>query len=368
SPAKGGASMSVFDDPSFFPIGVWLQSPGNAAGYRAMGVNTFVAQWNALNDQSMAQLTAAGMNVITDQGRDFAYAGEPRLIAWMHQDEPDNAQADGKGGWGPPVSPAKLLADYQAMKAKDPSRPVFLGLGQGVAWPEYYGRGVDAGRTDVYYRYAEAGDILRFDIYPVNSPDAPVHGKLWLVAQGVDNLRKYGHDAKPVWAVIETTNIDGREAAHTPTPHQVKAEVWMALVHGAKGISYFCHIFKPRFDEPGLLHDDVMRPAVSAINRQITELAPVLNSATITGDAAVASSNAAVPIDVMEKRYGGATYLFAVGMRDGATTGRFTVPSLAASGAANVEVIGEGRSLRLVNGAFGDAFEPYGVHLYKIGG
>ena len=30
------------NDPSFFPIGVWLQSPTRAPQYRAIGVNTFV--------------------------------------------------------------------------------------------------------------------------------------------------------------------------------------------------------------------------------------------------------------------------------------------------------------------------------------
>jgi opacity protein-like surface antigen len=29
-------------DPNFFPIGVWLQSPSNAAGYSAMGINTYI--------------------------------------------------------------------------------------------------------------------------------------------------------------------------------------------------------------------------------------------------------------------------------------------------------------------------------------
>ena len=28
-------------DPSFFPIAVWLQSPGNAPAYAAIGINTF---------------------------------------------------------------------------------------------------------------------------------------------------------------------------------------------------------------------------------------------------------------------------------------------------------------------------------------
>src|SRR5438270_10100682 len=52
----------------------------------------------------------------------------------MHNDEPDNPQSPGRGkGYGPPVPPAKVVADYERMKRADPSRPVFLNLGQG--WP-----------------------------------------------------------------------------------------------------------------------------------------------------------------------------------------------------------------------------------------
>ena len=42
------------------------------------------------------------------------------------------------------------------------------------------------------------------------------------------------------------------------TPHQVKAEVWMSLVHGSRGLIYFVHQFKPRFNEHALLDDPEM--------------------------------------------------------------------------------------------------------------
>ena len=51
----------------------------------------------------------------------------------------------------------------------------------------------------------------------------------------------------------------------------------MALIRGARGIIYFAHQFKPKFIEAGLLADEEMAAAVGAINKQIQELAPVLN-------------------------------------------------------------------------------------------
>src|SRR5262245_42590892 len=92
------------------------------------------------------------------------------------------------------------------------------------------------------------------------------------------------------------------------TPGQVRAEVWMSLVRGSRGLIYFVHQFQPRFVEAGLLDDKEMTAAVGAINKQIHELAPVLNSPTVPDGVTVASSVAAVPVEAMVKRRGGATY------------------------------------------------------------
>jgi hypothetical protein len=138
----------------------------------------------------------------------------------------------------------------------------------------------------------------------------------------------------------------------------------MSLIHGSMGLLYFVHEWNPRFNEHALLDDPEMLPAVTAINRQIRELAPVLNSPTVSGGVRAVSSNPAVPIAAMAKRYGGATYVFAVGMRDGQTTGTFKVSDLPQ--AASAEVLGEGRTVPLRDGALEDGFAPYDVHLYRI--
>ena len=61
-------------------------------------------------------------------------------------------------------------------------------------------------------------------------------------------------------------------------PAQVRAEVWMSLVHGSAGIGYFAHIFSPSFIEAGLLSEPAVKAGVKAINSEIASLAPVLNT------------------------------------------------------------------------------------------
>ena len=104
---------------------------------------------------------------------------------------------------------------------------------------------------------------------------------LWYVAKGVDRLVGWTEGRRIVWNCIETSRISNENAK--PTPHQVRAEVWMALVHGSRGLIYFVHQFRPRFNEHALLDDPELLPAVTAINRQIIELAPILNSPTVIG-------------------------------------------------------------------------------------
>jgi hypothetical protein len=66
----------------------------------------------------------------------------------------------------------------------------------------------------------------------------------------------------------------------------------------------------------------------------------------------------------MMKKYKGAVYLFAVGMRGGETTVTFTVHGLV--GEKNVEVRDESRKIFLKDGVFKDKFGPWDVHLYRI--
>lgn len=361
SPAEASAWL---DDPGVFPIAVWLQNPANAPRYQQAGVNLYVGLWRGPTEDQLAELKRHDMRVICGQNRvGLAHRDDATIVGWMHGDEPDNAQSrrDGRG-YDPPILPARIVEDYQRLKRADPSRPVLLNLGQGVAWDGWYGRGVRTNHPEDYPEYVRGCDIASFDIYPACHDHPDVAGKLWMVAEGVSRLRQWSGEAKRVWNCIECTRISNPDAK--ATPQQVKAEVWMSLVRGSTGIIYFVHQFKPVFIEAGLLADAEMLAGVTAVNRQIHELAPVLNSPTIADGVTVSSSNVDVPVEALVKRHEGATYVFAVGMREGATTARFEVAGV--RGETRVEVLGEDRALMVNGGVFEDGFEAWGVHLYRV--
>lgn len=367
--AAGNSSYSKWpngppSDAGFFPIAVWLQAPANAERYRKAGFNTYVGLWKGPTGEQLAALKKAGMRLICEQNEVALHRlDDPTIIGWMHGDEPDNAQSLGNGkGYGPPIPPEKIVAGYKRIKAADPSRPMMLNLGQGVAFDNYIGRGVRRNHPGDYPEYLKGCDIASFDIYPVNHDSKEVAGKLWFVAQGVERLAKWSGGEKIIWNCLECTRIG--ELDKKPTPHQVRCEAWMSLIHGSRGLIYFVHQFKPAFHEAALLDDPEMLAAVTALNNQITGLAPVLNSRTIHDAVTVRSESTDVPVATMAKQYKGATYLFAVAMRDGETTATFKLSGV--DGARTVEVIDENRKLAVTDGSFNDRFGPWDAHLYRL--
>lgn len=347
-----------------FTIAVWLQNPRNAVRYKAAGFNTYVGLWRGPTEIQLAQLKQAGMKVICSQNEvGLAHLDDETIVGWMHGDEPDNAQSRGTGkGYGPPVAPAKIVDDYKKIKARDSSRPVLLNLGQGVAWDGWHGRGVRTNHPEDYPEYVAGCDIASFDIYPAAHRKGEIAGKLWYVARGVERLVRWTEGRKPVFNCIECTRIN--HPTNKATPHQVRAEVWMSIVHGSTGLIYFVHEWQPRFNESAILSDPEMLGAITKINGQIAELSPVIMSPTIEDGARVVSDNPEVPVALMAKRYENAIYIFAVGMRQGRTNAKFTVNGM--TGDRQVEVLGEDRKIASRQGVFEDEFKEWDVHLYKV--
>ena len=234
-------------EPDFFPIGVWLQSSFRAPKYKAIGINTYVALWEGPTEAQLSDLARARMFAVAAQNSVGLQSKNRQVIkAWMHGDEPDNAQPIGAGLYGGCVPAADVVRRSREIKALDPTRPVLINFGQGVASEFWKGRGPCTGDQTYYDRAAPRADILSFDIYPVGSSTPEVKGKLEYVARGVTNLAGHAAGGQAIWAVLETTALD---PAIRPSRAQVRAEVWMALVHGSKGIVYFVHEFKPQFRE-----------------------------------------------------------------------------------------------------------------------
>ena len=251
--------------------------------------------------------------------------------------------------------PAKDVArETRAIQSRDPSRPVLVGFGRGLADPGWRGRGFCAGDMSYYDEASVGADILTFDIYPVASG----YGRqLDYPARGIERLKtiaRQGH----VWAVVETTHINSPDARVSPA--ELRSEVLLAIIRGADGLMYFAHEWTGGFREDGLFRYPEIVSAVKDMNALLRRLAPVLNSPTIEGRIAVSGTIASA---TMLKEHDGALYLFA-----GSTEAKAGSLSFSLSGVSNgsAEVIGENRRTPIKVGVLHDSFSGYEVHIYRI--
>jgi hypothetical protein len=354
------AAEKLKRDENFFPLAVWVQSPNNAERFKAAGVNTYVGLWRGPTEEHLAKLKAAGMKIVCAQNQTaLAHKDDTNIIAWLQGDEPDNAQSLGEGkGWGPPISPEKVVERYEKMRAADPTRPIVLNLGQGVAWDNWIGRGVRRNHPEDYVEYVNGGDIVSFDIYPATHEHADIKGNLEYVGKGVERLKKWAGPEREVWNCVEAKIAKDSRV----TPHQLRAEVWMSIIHGSRGIIYFVHQFEPVFREASVFEDAELLKAFTAINKQIAGLAPVLNSQETLPVEIVAKAESG-PVAALAKKHGPDIYVFAVAMANQKASATLKVQN--AGGDYEVEVLEEGRRFQNVS-EITATFEPYEVHLYKM--
>ncbi len=314
-------------NPDYLTRGVWLQSPWNAPLFEGVGVNQYVALYDGtveadpVDGPILPLLRDYKMPVFGDQATGLSepdaaeHLTDPIINAWVQQDEPDNAQSLPSGGYRDCVPPSKIVSLYNQFKRTDPNRPIFLGLGQGTGWNAnscYYGRGSvccspNRGFAD-YPTYIQGADIVASDVYPENDGNP-----LWWISRTADRLRYWSNYAKPVWQWIELVNFGG-DPSVTLTPAEVEAEVWMSIIHGARGVGYFVHQFAPTFEEDSIFypeHADT-EAAVAKTNIRLAALARPVNKPPVANGVTVTSSNPNAAINVLLKRYGGSTFVLAV--------------------------------------------------------
>lgn len=356
---------SLLSRDDFFPLAVWLQDPGVAADYKTLGINLYVGLWQGPTSRQLAQLKAARMPVIsrmnqtglTDPNGDI-------IVGWMMKDEPDNVQGEWKSDRvSPPLTPGAVNTEYQQMREADPTRPILLNLGQGVAWDQWHGRGPRTNHPEDYPKYVRSGDIISFDIYPVTHSDPAVSGKLEFVARGIDRLINWTHGKKPVWSFVGASRIGNAEIL--PTAEQIRSQVWLSIIHGATGIVYFVHQFKPSFVEASLLENSRLRDAVRRLNARVSSLAPVLKGDSKPDLIEIApTTSSANSISLLVKQDGCTLFVFAGNRSKFPGDYRFSLTGSRMDG--EIDVLDENRTIQITKGRFDDQFGPYDIHLYKI--
>jgi hypothetical protein len=159
-----------------------------------------------------------------------------------------------------------------------------------------------------------------------------------------------------------------------PREDELYGMSFAALVHGAKGITYFAYggavVPERKIFSYGITSKEKVWRATTNVVQRISSLTPVLLSRDVPQPPAPETASGPTldalgegpSVTVLEKEYDGWSYLLAVNAASAEVTARFDVAA-----AGTVEVLWEDRSLKpSADGSIKDRFAPLGVHVYRF--
>jgi hypothetical protein len=306
---------------AIFPRMVWRQCPTYYPTSLGAGINTFLGVSCDGPEEQFTRLAGRALSTV-----DSATPGVsgPGVVGWHLPDEAD-------------VS----VGDIQKIsRPKADGRVTFLTLTDkfsqhAAAGP--YGKAI-------YPDFFASADVIGFDTYPIEvrcSIDQ-LDNVYWMQRELISLT-----GGKPTFQWIEAGPMEHCTWNQDPTPEVVRAETWLAIAGGARGIGYF-----PDYWE------EQIRNEVRLTNREILALAPAL-----LAPAAKATWSLQSPVRVSARRYNGATYIVAVNASTQPATASFGIPGL---GGRKLRVFREGRLVSPMGDLVTDRLPGLGVAIYVV--
>jgi hypothetical protein len=316
----GGGALLLEGQP-FFPLLVVGACPGLYDGLLAVGINVFVGDPCGGLQPQVDGLAGRALSVADASEAATAGAG---LIGSYYPDEADGHSMTG--------------ANLPQAPAAPPQQVRFLTLTNHFysgAAPLPQGRGM-------YPSLIAKADMIGFDLYPLQNWCRP--GALGDVYSAQRELLAQAA-GKPTFQWIEAGQMDCLDVpALAVTPETVRAESWLAVAGGARGLGFFPIGWTGDIGE-----------AILGVARDVQAIGPAL----LAPDAPVSITDG--PVKVGARSYNGALYVIAVNSGYSAAAATIAVPGL---NGRPLTVLDEARQVASDGDSFHDAFAPLAVHLY----
>ncbi|MER3409863.1 MAG: hypothetical protein C4306_07135, partial [Thermoleophilia bacterium] len=320
--ATAGEGAVRADGQPFFPIMSFGGCPETYETSLAAGVNLFVR--NPCGGLQ-AQLDALAGRALSAASAEDGPGQGPGLIGSFY---PDEADAHGlSGATLPPPPPGSRGLRFLTLSNHFYSGAAPLAAGRGM-----------------YPGLVARADVVGFDLYPLQEWCRPDRlADVYLAQRELVQLAR----GKPTFQWIEAAGMRCPGGKTAVTPETVRAEAWLAVVGGARGLGFF---------PPGAWTGEV-GAALAEVTRAIRYLAPALLSPL----APTAVDPPSGPVKAGAWHRQGALYVVAVNASRLSRRVTIDVPGLAGRALA---VLGEGRSVISSGDTFLDNFGPLATHLY----
>jgi hypothetical protein len=321
SPAAAiGGGAILLDGQPFFPLAVVAQCPSGYGSTLAAGISLYAGNdCGGIADQ----MEGLGGRAFSLTNANEAGIGGAGVIGWYYPDE-----ADLKGLTGATLPRFPTLAQTARLRVLTVTNHFYSRTA-----PLAAGRGI-------YPGLIARSDVVGFDLYPLQEfckldwlPDvALAQRELVALARG-----------RPTFQWIETRTWKCHQPQLRVTPATVRAESWLSVIGGARGIGFF-----PADWDPALT------PAIAGVAREVAALGGALL-------APEASASSSAPVLATARALHGALYVIAVNPTRSSVRATVQAPGL--DGRA-LDVLEEGRTVAASGDSFEDGFGPLAVHLY----
>ena len=371
-PAKGIVTIrddgvTLVDGKPFFPIGIYSVSklPVNdnnldkafaelkAAGFNmahtyAIARNADFAEFYAAARKYDFKLFIAPESGNNNPDANAALAtvarecNEVPLLAWY--------LADDTAGW---IGAAELKRVHEAIMQVDPYHMTTQA------------DGITQLNDQRYVRYVDSTTGFLPEIYPIREKTG---NHVADVTRGMKNVQaawaKTGR-VTPVWAIIQ--DFEGWGWQRYPTNEEERCMVYLALIHGAQGMTWYTYSYRPP-DKHGAAYDPQVWAYLKKIAGELSSMSDVLTSrdpkekAVGQVTAGPAKGDLDYPsLNLRLKQWQGKWYLLAANSSDQPITAKMTLPGLK----QEAEVLFEGRKVPVTGGKLQDSFAPMAVHVYR---
>ena len=391
---KNGQLMTRYDpDRSFLPLGVYGYShTSNFRTLKEAGFNTITHEMGA-PDNFLEVLGECDLQMIPTGRGDLEYWKKratrrlkklrPHILAQYVLDEP--YVFTGASGYSSSDPLDVIQAGWRhvhdtskaALQQIFPDMPVYVNMSPQIDAPQNGWGG-----------WIKRSDIACLDDYPFRF--APL-SDISSIARSVWAATMAGEQNKPVWFIAQS--FEQFPHRRLPRPHELRAAVYTAVIHGATGILYWVWDHRAWRGAGVLGMSDNPLPATRTrtaaspikqiqsralwqaavqINTELTDLKPVLLSPTIGPEMSYAvqivkgTPATEAPIRGLLKPHAGGGYvLLTVNLENRVLTGRFRFDQKL----ERVQPMFENRQdLGLDKGgkSFTEDYQPFDVHVFRL--
>jgi len=264
-------------------LGVYSQTTSMFDTWQDRGINTLfetneganVDQWSAAAEQRGLYMIRHPSSNLQDD------LNNPYLLAWAQPDEPSNTSSTvdyGKVAY----DPAEIEAIAAPWRAAADAAGIYMPVVASHVGTHIFPTWADNSAIMHDYMEGSESDWLNNDSYPIQFGRNMLYdaGDYTSTEMGISTYKQVEwSDGKSVMTFLATSPFDSGQ--DVPTPAQLKAQAWSAIINGSEGILYFTFGLTPTFDWDASPPELVA--AMTELNQDIASIDSILMSETTGG-------------------------------------------------------------------------------------